>query len=364
MRLQLRLRKLRTSGLLAERSRILTIVAAMGATLRIAALVTAAVVVGGLPANADAGTGAPDTSGATGAPAAYGGTAAGDPAHATTTVATGGATYGQPLRLPPLPRVLRVSPTTLTSPGTAPKLSLRIDGPAAPVRVRLEMTKTGSTKPAATLDLGLRATRRTRSVTWAALASRTLAGGRYRLTLVAVDTRGHALARSAATGVTVKVKPKPVAKPAPKPKSPPTSSGQGDHRFPVAGSYSYGDGFGVDRVDHIHMGQDLAAAEGTPLVAPYHGTISVRSSDCNNAAGCYVVLAADDGRSYVFFHMLEGSVVVSEGQRVATGQRIGEVGTTGRSTGPHLHFEVWIDGPWQAGGHAVDPLPFLKSWER
>jgi murein DD-endopeptidase MepM/ murein hydrolase activator NlpD len=55
--------------------------------------------------------------------------------------------------------------------------------------------------------------------------------------------------------------------------------------------------------------------------------------------------------------------VVSEGQSVAAGQRVASVGTTGHSTGPHLHFEEWI-GPWYAGGHAIDPLPDLRSWDR
>jgi murein DD-endopeptidase MepM/ murein hydrolase activator NlpD len=49
------------------------------------------------------------------------------------------------------------------------------------------------------------------------------------------------------------------------------------------------------------------------------------------------------------------------GQTVRTGQRLGDVGSTGDASGPHLHFEVW-QGPWQAGGRAADPLPYLKSW--
>jgi murein DD-endopeptidase MepM/ murein hydrolase activator NlpD len=62
-------------------------------------------------------------------------------------------------------------------------------------------------------------------------------------------------------------------------------------------------------------------------------------------------------------HMRTGSVRVREGQRVRTGQRIGDVGTTGSSSGPHLHFEVWVGG-WFAGGHPIDPLPLLRVWDR
>jgi murein DD-endopeptidase MepM/ murein hydrolase activator NlpD len=64
---------------------------------------------------------------------------------------------------------------------------------------------------------------------------------------------------------------------------------------------------------------------------------------------------------YVFMHLGSGSIPVAEGEHVRTGQRIGDVGSTGRSTGPHLHFEIWAGG-WFAGGDPVDPLPLLQAW--
>jgi len=65
---------------------------------------------------------------------------------------------------------------------------------------------------------------------------------------------------------------------------------------------------------------------------------------------------------YAFMHLEAGWTAVSGGEQVSVGQRLGLVGSTGDATGPHLHFEEWI-GPWQAGGHPVDPLPLLRSWD-
>src|SRR5205807_3090642 len=133
--------------------------------------------------------------------------------------------------------------------------------------------------------------------------------------------------------------------------------------FPVAGPHSYGDGFGVDRGDHVHMGQDVPAAEGTPLVSPRPGTVQATGYSASGAGNYVVIRDSGRDRTYVFMHLQSGSTAVSEGQSVSAGQRIGRVGSTGDATGPHLHFEEWI-GAWYGGGQAIGPLPDLRSWDR
>jgi murein DD-endopeptidase MepM/ murein hydrolase activator NlpD len=138
----------------------------------------------------------------------------------------------------------------------------------------------------------------------------------------------------------------------------------GVHVFPVAGAYTLGGEdavFGAPRRGHTHMGHDVSAARGTPVVAPFAGVVAwVRYQRAG--AGHYVVLDGDEERDYVFMHLRRGSIPVAEGQRVAAGEQIGEVGSSGRSFGPHLHFEVWVGGWYEKGGEPVDPLPLLQSW--
>ncbi len=134
--------------------------------------------------------------------------------------------------------------------------------------------------------------------------------------------------------------------------------------FPVRGPFSYGsDGsrFGSGRPGHIHQGQDLSAACGTRLVAIKKAKVVYNQWD--DGGGNYLVLAnKGENTSFVYMHMIRpGKPKV--GSIVQAGEPIGRVGTTGSSSGCHLHFEYWI-GPWQTGGKPIDPLPYLKSLQK
>lgn len=151
------------------------------------------------------------------------------------------------------------------------------------------------------------------------------------------------------------------AAPTPAPSADPVEAG---HVFPVAGAHDLGGSgarFGAGREGHRHQGQDIAAAEGTPVVAPWAGTVEyVRIQ--RRGAGWYVVLDGDgEDRDYVFMHLRAGSILVTQGQRVSAGAQLAQVGNTGSSTEPHLHFEIWVGG-WYDGGKPVDPLSLLMQW--
>jgi len=168
-------------------------------------------------------------------------------------------------------------------------------------------------------------------------------------------------------------KPGPARKKQPAQKVPPTAelptprAPSAGHLFPVVGTYSFGgkdSRFGAGRRGHTHQGQDIAAAQGTPVVAPRSGVVEVVRYQASGA-GHYVVLdGAGEDRDYVFMHLVTGSIPVSEGQTVRKGALLGRVGNTGVSFGPHLHFEIWVGGGWYTGGHPIDPLPILRRWAR
>jgi murein DD-endopeptidase MepM/ murein hydrolase activator NlpD len=136
------------------------------------------------------------------------------------------------------------------------------------------------------------------------------------------------------------------------------------YAFPVLGNHNYGSGgsgFGAARSGHTHQGQDVMAACGTPLVAARGGVVQVSTWD--DAAGNYVVI---DGKGspydFMYAHLAEPSPL-KEGETVRTGQPIGIVGTTGSSSGCHLHFEMWGAPGWYEGGSPFDPLSYLQKWD-
>jgi murein DD-endopeptidase MepM/ murein hydrolase activator NlpD len=101
---------------------------------------------------------------------------------------------------------------------------------------------------------------------------------------------------------------------------------------------------------HIHTGVDLAAPKGTAVRAAAAGTASVGF----DPAGCGLYVSVIDRHVRVLYCHLS-AVLVSPGDRVVTGELVGRVGSTGLSTGAHLHFEVQVDG------RAVDPVSWLGS---
>ncbi len=102
---------------------------------------------------------------------------------------------------------------------------------------------------------------------------------------------------------------------------------------------------------HFHSGIDLAAPLGTPVYAATAGTITVHRE--RGGYGLYILLTRDSKLSTLYGHL--DWPLVQPGDVVAAGQPIALMGSTGNSTGPHLHFEVRI------AGVPVDPLPLLHS---
>ena len=102
---------------------------------------------------------------------------------------------------------------------------------------------------------------------------------------------------------------------------------------------------------HFHSGVDRAAPAGTPIHAAAAGTATVAWDP--NGYGLYVIVLHGGGISTLYGHM-ESTPLVS-GDSVAAGAEIGRVGSTGLSTGPHVHFEV------RRNGRPVDPIPLLPA---
>ena len=112
--------------------------------------------------------------------------------------------------------------------------------------------------------------------------------------------------------------------------------------------YRYLELYGYTR---LHAGVDIGAQYGAEVTAAAGGTVSIATHG-STGYGNYVMLAHADGSVTLYGHM--SSLAVSVGQTVKQGDVIGYVGSTGNSTGPHLHFEVRINGS------TTDPMQFFK----
>jgi murein DD-endopeptidase MepM/ murein hydrolase activator NlpD len=132
---------------------------------------------------------------------------------------------------------------------------------------------------------------------------------------------------------------------------------QYDHIFPVRGKHEYWAGLGDGRG---HQGVDVGAKCGKRMVAARGGKVQAKAY--HGAAGNYVVIDGKDTNvDYAYMHLRQPTKL-REGDRVKTGQGIGDVGDTGNASGCHLHFEMW-GGDWYGGGKVMDPMPHLKRWD-
>ena len=120
-------------------------------------------------------------------------------------------------------------------------------------------------------------------------------------------------------------------------------------------SYTFTSLFGmrihpIQKVEKFHEGVDMAAPQGTPIYAAKDGKVTTTSFQAGGA-GYYVSINHGDGFSSIYMHMTH--YIVKPGQHVSAGQVIGYVGSTGGSTGPHLHFGISYNGQY------INPMSYI-----
>ncbi|WP_211286101.1 M23 family metallopeptidase [Roseovarius confluentis] len=120
--------------------------------------------------------------------------------------------------------------------------------------------------------------------------------------------------------------------------------------MPVRSSFRFTSGFGM-RWGRMHSGTDFAAPHGTPIFSTADGVVV--HAGWQSGYGRLVKIQHEFGIETRYAHM--SKLHVRKGQRVSRGDRIGDMGSTGRSTGTHLHYEVRV------GGKAVNPMIYIKA---
>jgi len=127
----------------------------------------------------------------------------------------------------------------------------------------------------------------------------------------------------------------------------PGVKGEGNFMWPTTGTIT-------QKYYWYHPAVDIANHSNPPIVAAQGGTV-ITAGWNGGGYGNYVIIDHGNGFETLYGHMLNNSVVVKAGDRVSQGQRLGTMGSTGRSTGTHLHFEVR-----RTSGGKIDPLSVLK----
>lgn len=293
---------------------------------------------------------------------------AGGAAVASQSGAGGGAEYGSVLAQGNRPVASRfeVSPVRVLAGGRLPQITLRVDQAGVrKIRARIMLWPLRGNGRAVRIDLGRVRTGALLRPAWPARTA--LAPGRYVVRVHASGPAGRRLLRQGRTSgrsiLTVVAPPVSQRIPVPallKPAIPAGAPGT----FPVAGPHTYGDGFGAGRGDHRHQGVDVLAAEGLAVVAPTAGVVRFTDFE-SDGAGEYVVLRSITGPDFFFAHCVRTSTRVTENQPVLEGQPLCAVGSTGRSSAPHVHVELWPNG-WRTGAEnsvPIDPLAWLRAWE-
>lgn len=128
----------------------------------------------------------------------------------------------------------------------------------------------------------------------------------------------------------------------------------GQFAWPVPGYYTITSGYGA-RWGAMHYGIDIGAPMGASVVAAASGTVIW--SGWKNSFGNTVMISHGSGLYTLYAH--NSALVVSAGQTVSRGQTISKIGSTGDSTGPHCHFEVYKGGTQWGVGYQVNPLGYL-----
>ena len=119
---------------------------------------------------------------------------------------------------------------------------------------------------------------------------------------------------------------------------------------PIKDKHRFTSGFGP-RWGRMHNGLDFAAPHGTPIYASADGVVSF--TGWQSAYGRLIKIKHDFGYETRYAHL--SKIRVKNGQRVSRGERIGDMGNTGRSTGTHLHYEI------RSNGKAVNPMNYIKA---